>query len=337
MFDPLARLRGKATSNQQLEDARAEIDSLRELLATATAQRDEFHAQLTAQPKREQQSSPTTWIPPGHFYSPLVDSSDEWVRRAMESEAQPTAPLQTFGIDEELMMMWFDRIADQYATYPFSEQSGAGEAFYHYDNPNFPLADALALQGFMVKLRPSRLVEIGSGFSSCAAIDVNERLLGGNTRLTFIDPHPELALTLIPSTSSYRECFIQQKLQAVPIDIFRDLAANDILFIDSSHVVKTGSDVLDYMFRILPVLQPGVFVHVHDIFYPFEYPRDWIEVENRSWNEAYLLRAYLSGNPSLRIQYMSDWFFKCRRSLVETRMPLCIAHRGGSLWMMKMA
>ena len=180
---------------------------------------------------------------------------------------------------------------------------------------------------------PGDCVEIGSGFSSCAAIDINERYLDGSVDLTFIDPHPELALQLVGETSPWAERFQRIKLQDTPLNRFEALEPNDILFIDSSHVAKTGSDVLDYLFRIFPALRPGVVVHIHDIFYPFEYPGYWINGENRSWNEAYFLRAYLQGCDKMEVLFWSDWFYKCRRTLVEEQMPLCIEHRGGSLWL----
>jgi hypothetical protein len=281
------------------------------------------------------QLSQRLWVPPGHFYSPIVDARDDAVQRAMDVEACPNQALEVFGIDEGTLLGWFNLIAEHYAEQPFPGQPSS-ECRYYYGNPNFPLADALALLIFMVRLRPRRFIEVGSGYSSCAAIDVNERYLERGVAFTFIDPHPELALELIGSRSGYASCFLGSRLQNVPTEVFAELEDNDILFIDSSHVSKTGSDVLHYLFRVIPSLKPGVIVHIHDIFYPFEYPRAWIEDENRSWNEAYIIRAYLHNDSSIRILYWSDWFYKCRRSLVESRMPLCVTHRGGSLWIQKL-
>ena len=275
---------------------------------------------------------PELWVPAGHYYSPLVNPADEAVQRSMQMEAHPEAPPDVFGIGEDEMLRWFEIIAGQYASQPFPERRSPG-SLYYYSNPNFPLADALALLGFMVTRRPKRFIEIGAGYSSCAAIDINESYLNGDVEMTFVEPNPELALELIGPESPYRDCFMRKKLQDVPLDIFQALGCNDILFIDSSHVGKTGSDVLDYLFRVLPCLGPNVLIQIHDIFYPFEYPREWIADQNRSWNEAYLLRAFLHGNSSFRVLYMSDWFYKCRRAMVEARMPLCIAHRGGSIWL----
>jgi hypothetical protein len=291
----------------------------------------DLQSRLTANEDRRD----ALWVPQGHFYSPLVDPRDEAVQRALRSEEHPTEPLDTFGIEEDRLLYWFNLIAGHYVAQPFPEQPST-QGHYHYANPNFPLADALALLAFMVRLRPKRFIEAGSGYSSCAAIDISERYLNRDVDLTFIDPHPDLALQLIGPESLYRDRFIRAKLQDMPIEAFTRLERDDILFIDSSHVSKTGSDVLDYLFRIFPSLSAGVVVHIHDIFYPFEYPRAWIEDQNRSWNEAYLVRACLQGNSSIRVLYMSDWFYKCRRSLVQEQMPLCIDHRGGSLWIEKL-
>jgi hypothetical protein len=272
-----------------------------------------------------------TWVPPGHFYSPIVDPADKSVQEAMRREAQPDVAPETFGVSADEMLRWFDKMARHYKTNPFPEQKTPGRLYY-YANPNFPLADALALMAVMLENRPRRLVEIGSGFSTCAAIEISEAHLGGGVQMAMIDPHPEFVLNLLGDSSRYRDRVLPSKVQDAPLGLFRELQRGDILFIDSSHVAKTGSDVADYVFRILPVLAPGVLVHIHDIFYPFEYPEMWIAEQNRSWNEAYLVRAFLQGNSQFRVLFFTDWFYKCRRELVADSMPLCIEHRGGSLW-----
>ena len=142
-------------------------------------------------------------------------------------------------------------------------------------------------------------------------------------------------MQLIAGRSADQRSILKSRLQDVPLKVFAALGDGDILFLDSSHVAKTASDVVDYTFRILPALRSGVLVHIHDIFYPFEYPRSWIVDENRSWNEAYLVRAFLHANAGFRVLYLSDWVYKCRRDLFETHMPLCVRYRGGSLWMRK--
>ena len=273
------------------------------------------------------------WVPAGHFYSPLVDPTDPHVQKALEDEAHPAASASALGLDEREMLRWFSIISGHYPTNPFPEQP-AGGSLYHYANPLFPLADALALLGVMIETRPRRYVEVGCGYFSCAAIDINEKYMGGAVEMTFIEPYPDEFLKQV-GESKYASRLQRTKLQDVPLDLFTGLSAGDVVFLDSSHVAKTGSDVVDYMFRVLPALPKGVLIHIHDIFFPFEYPAAWVETENRSWNEAYLLRAFLLGNESYRVIYFSDWMYKCRREVFGAAMPLCVEHRGGSIWIEK--
>ena len=112
---------------------------------------------------------------------------------------------------------------------------------------------------------------------------------------TFIEPHPKLLKSLLKQGDLERIEIVPRPLQDVDLELFESLRANDILFIDSTHVAKIGSDVNRIFFEILPALATGVYVHFHDIFYPFEYPREWI-YEGRAWNEAYMLRAFLMYN-----------------------------------------
>jgi len=329
-----ARIAELRTEMQRGEEARhvvkAESDRLRQRLAKLEQANEDLREQV-----EELKSRPSpTWVPPGHFYSPLVDPGEDFVDLALTEEAEPTATPDQLGLDEELMISWFDAISATYLAFPFPEKHTAGRLYY-YANPHFPLADALALLTFFRNKAPVKYVEIGCGFSTCAAMDANEHFLRGKVEMTLVEPFPDLLLNLIGEQCPPRFRLIRSKLQAVPVEEFTKLEAGDILFIDSSHVGKTGSDVVHYLFHILPRLRPGVLIHIHDIFYPFEYPRAWVVNENRSWNEAYLLRAFLSGNLHFRVLYSSDFFFKCRRNLVAAKMPLCIEHRGGSLWLEK--
>lgn len=282
----------------------------------------------------EIQTGGALWVPPGHFYSPLVDPDDVHVRKAVENEAHPSVTASSLGLDEQEMLRWFSIVSQRYNSSPFPQRP-SHESRYYYANPHFPLADALALLGIMVEKKPRRYIEVGSGFSSCAAIDINERHLDGGADMTFIEPHPEMFLELVGAQTRYSSCLYRMKLQDTPIELFASLQPADIVFIDSSHVAKTGSDVLDYFFRVLPTLRKGVLIHIHDIFFPFEYPSSWLEEENRSWNEAYFLRAFLSLNDQYRVIYFSDWVYKCHRELVAASMPLCVQHRGGSIWIEK--
>ena len=124
---------------------------------------------------------------------------------------------------------------------------------------------------------------------------------------------------------------IRAPVQDVPLETFQDLGENDILFIDSSHVAKVGSDLTHLIFRVLPCLAPGVLVHFHDIFWPFEYPREWL-IEGRAWNESYFLRAFLAYNNTFEMLYFNSYMAERHQTDVAEHLPLCLCNPGGSLW-----
>ena len=131
-------------------------------------------------------------------------------------------------------------------------------------------ADAIFLHAMLRHLRPRRLIEIGSGYSSAVTLDTNEHFLGGSLECSFVEPYPELLLGLMKPGDHERVRVIPQRLQDVPLELFDELGADDVLFVDSTHVAKAMSDVNRLFFEILPRLKPGTFVHIHDVFYPFD-------------------------------------------------------------------
>jgi predicted O-methyltransferase YrrM len=220
-----------------------------------------------------------------------------------------------------------------YPDQPFTPDPAPGRR-YSFENPNYSYNDGIVLYCMMRHSRPRRIVEIGSGYSSCAMLDVNERFFDNSIACTFIDPYPQLLRDLINESDHDRIRIFGQRVQDVDIDVFRELQASDILFIDSSHVTKTGSDVNYIIFKILPLLNEGVLIHFHDIFYPFEYPVDWV-YEGRSWNEAYLLRAFMQYNEAFEIQFFNSFLIEKYRETFESAMPLCLKRAGANLWLKK--
>lgn len=183
-------------------------------------------------------------------------------------------------------------------------------------------------------LMPKKVIEIGSGFSSCATLDTNEMFFNGSLELTFIEPYPDLLMSLIKKEDTKNINVIPQRLQDVELSEFETLEANDILFIDSTHVSKINSDVNLIFFEILPVLSSGVYIHFHDIFFPFEYPKHWI-YEGRAWNEIYMLRAFLQYNSNFSIVLMNTFMEHFHEPFFREEMPLCLKNRGGSIWVRK--
>ena len=163
-------------------------------------------------------------------------------------------------------------------------------------------------------------------------IDTNELYFNDQIDLTFIEPHPELLISLLEDTDLQHIKIHSQTLQEASLEPFKELEAGDILFIDSTHVSKTGSDVNRIFFEILPGLAEGVYVHFHDIFFPFEYPEEWLS-EGRAWNESYLLKAFLQFNRDFRIVLMNTYMHRYHHDFFESKMPLTLNNTGGSIWL----
>ena len=273
------------------------------------------------------------WVPAGHFYSPMVDPTDPNVVKVLETFSDLELP-QHSGIclDVDAMKCTMKRLARHYGRLPYTSVKHSDHQYY-YENPSFSYGDAIILALMMLEFRPKRLVEVGSGFSSCAIIDMNDKELKEEVELTFIDPYPETLLALLPAHSHYRGNIVSRPVQDVPLEVFQQLSENDILFIDSSHVAKMGSDVNFLVFNIFPILNPGVLIHIHDIPYPFEYSPNWIIQENRSWNEVYLIRAFLQFNDAFDIVFYNHLATRNFPDKLLKHLPLFLKNGGASLWM----
>jgi predicted O-methyltransferase YrrM len=278
--------------------------------------------------------------PNGHYYSPVINVADIEHRSEQIWPARP----QLVGIDfnhpghEQLLREVFQRYvgAFDYAEKMPSEarDENAVEHFFQ-TNSQFAWLDSIALFVLMQHWRPRKIIEVGSGFSSLLMADVNRRFLDGGTHITCIEPYPRPFLKRgIAGISA----LIGERVQDVPLDVFAALEPGDILFIDSSHVSKTGSDVNYLMFEIVPRLQAGVLIHIHDIFLPHEYPRDWVIDDKRCWNEQYLVRALLTFNTSFRVEFGSAFaYYALPKELKAALVPCGNKFYGGSsLWLRKL-
>lgn len=172
------------------------------------------------------------------------------------------------------------------------EAKGPGE--YFLSNGNFEAGDAEFLYQFIRHTKPARIIEIGSGFSTLMAAKAvrknKEEDLARTCEHICIEPFE------MPWLEQQGVKVMRQMVEHVGIDLFRTLESGDLLFIDSSHMIRPEGDVLFEFLELLPQLKPGVYVHVHDIFSPRNYPKSWLVDEVRFWNEQYLLEAFLSGN-----------------------------------------
>jgi predicted O-methyltransferase YrrM len=271
--------------------------------------------------------------PPGHFYSPIV--SIEEARRDQERIFLANIPreLPSINMNEKGQLETLGQFEKLYPSIDLPATK-SGEHRYYYENPAYSHSDAIMLHCMMRHVKPQRIIEVGSGYSSCAMLDTSERHLDNSVEFTFIEPYPDLLKSLIRADDMQSATIIPTRLQEVPVQTFQSLTRGDILFIDSTHVSKTGSDVNFLLAEILPALQSGVYIHIHDIFYPFEYPKEWV-LGGRSWNEIYALRAFLQFNDSFSIEMMNTFLTHFHRSRFATHMPLCLKNTGGSIWLRK--
>jgi len=229
----------------------------------------------------------------GHFYSPIPN---------LKTLPQPTTkiPRDVLMSPEAEQRTLLKHLQDTY---------GSTLPFPWIPNDQFMPADSWLYYAMIRHSAPKSVIEIGAGNSSRVMLQTNEKYFGGSIESDLIEPHPPQFLSWVTP----------RRVQDVPLRNFDRLQAGDILFIDSSHVSKIGSDVNHIFFEILPRLkQAGVRVHFHDIFYPFEYPLEWVR-DGKAWNEAYLLRAFLLCNPSWQIEL---W-------------PSYLGIPGGSIWLIR--
>lgn len=198
---------------------------------------------------------------------------------------------------------------------------------YSVANDYFTTPDAEVAVAMVDLYKPKSIVEIGSG-NSTFVFRAAGRYAGLDLGITSIDPNPRR------DVESAAHTVLKQELEVTDISHFAALRPNDILFVDSSHEVRAGNDVIDVFFRILPALQRGVLIHFHDIFLPFDYPREWIEEFRREWSEQYLLQALITGTDAYEILWPGHYL---QRQLPEfaSCFPLLRTETAKSFWMRK--
>ncbi len=258
-------------------------------------------------------------VPPGHPYSPIPSEPD--VARAAGTEGP--GPLDIPGVDLREAAQW-DLLAELLPLYE-STAKWLLQRADRLDNTWFAGADAVLYTLMLRRLRPARIVEVGCGYSSRLTVDAAEEWLP-DLDLTMIEPDPGRVLELITEPAS----LIASPVQDVDPAIFDGA---DLVAIDSSHVMRAGSDVQHLLFTILPRLPSGTHIHVHDIFHPFEYPASWLR-SGTALNEAYAWRALLQDSSRLRIVLWNHLLMRADRSWFENNMPLCLSAPfvTGGLW-----
>ena len=226
-------------------------------------------------------------VVPKTYYSPIPD-----LATLPPGAFDRRSALRGIDFDLDAQVAWIE----EHLAAAMREFTPTAEAV---DNASYGRVGADLLHGVVRALQPRRIVELGSGHSTLfmAAAAERNRAEGIQTELRTFDPYPTVARAGLAGLASLEAL----PAQDVPLEEFTALEAGDVLFVDTTHTVKLGSDVNRIVLDVLPALAPGVLVHVHDIFLPYEYPRRWFEESGFYWAEQYLLQAYLTGNPSVEV------------------------------------
>jgi predicted O-methyltransferase YrrM len=266
-------------------------------------------------------------VTPVHYYQAIPDTRTlgdrPWRRRS------PLHGITLREDEQEALIRRLTRYKAEYDAFP--DAPTADPRQFHWGNQAFGPVDAEVLYAMVRHWRPARVVEVGSGWSTrliAQAIRQNQREEPGRTcRFTTIDPEPDPVLGEVAEV-------VAASVQDVDPKVFADLRRDDLLFIDSSHVVKIGSDVNLEVLEILPSLAPGVLVHFHDIFLPAEYPRTWIMDNHWFWTEQYLLQAFLSYNEAFEVLLANHWLHLTRPDLLaEAFARYSAGVQPASLWL----
>lgn len=264
-------------------------------------------------------------VTPVHFYQPIPDT------RSLPDSLW-TTPSELAGIDMnessqlDLVQKHFARFRNEYDQVPPALTDGSDQ--FYADKGPFRGIDAIVAHCMVRHFQPKLIIEIGAGASSLVLAKASLR--NNRTGLICIEPFPQEFLKRgFPGLQS----LIEKRVQDIDLAFFSQLHSGDILFIDSSHTVKIGGDVNYLFLEVLPRLNPGVIVHVHDIFLPFDYRRDWVMDEFRFWAEQYLLQAFLTFNSQFEVLMANRYLSYNYRPILKNAFPSLPALGGGSFWM----
>lgn len=240
-----------------------------------------------------------------YYYSPIPDTRD--LTKRVEKIWREKEEIPGLKINSTTQLNFLEQICQtfkaEYDRLP-KRPTGRIDQFY-LKNGSFEEVDAEVYYAIIRHFKPAKIVEIGAGMSTllaALALAKNEQESGQKSSLTAFEPYPREFLT-----NNSRIRLEKKRVETVPLEEFTRLGPNDILFIDSSHVVRIGNDVIREILEILPRLPSGVLIHFHDIFLPDEYPKKWVLSEKRFFAEQYLLRAFLSFNDQFEIIWAGNF------------------------------
>jgi len=270
-------------------------------------------------------------ITPIHFYQPIPDTRN--IPVDLFNKPKSFAGINFREKEQIELLKQLSKYSDELKDIPLKPTSDKNQ--YYYENDFYGPVDAIIYYSMIREFSPKKIIEVGSGFSTMIASQAATK--NGNTIITSIEPFPNKILK--SGLPKMRE-LIEDKVQNVSIDQFKKLEKNDILFIDSSHISAIGSDVNYLYLEVLPQLNSGVFIHIHDWVFPYDYFSQWVIEQKLFWNEMYLVHAFLIGNNDYEI-LLSNYYLMRNYSEVFVDSFPCIKKieagliGAGSLWLRK--
>jgi hypothetical protein len=262
-------------------------------------------ALLTDEELRQQAEARGYHLVRRHYYSPIPDVDDCSAPGFWDAESQLPGVDMNDAVGLDLLANVFPKYLEEFRVrYPVHQQDGR-DGFYLI-NGVYMAVDAHVYYALVRHLKPRRIIEIGSGESTRLAMDAtaaNSRE-GHNCTVTAVEPYPNARLKQLAHQGSLN--LVEAKVQDVGLELFQELQSGDILFIDSTHVLREGNDVQFEYLELLPRLPEGVYVHVHDISLPRRYAQVYMD-QGIYWNEQYLLQAFLAFNSRFEVVWPGNY------------------------------
>lgn len=277
---------------------------------------------------RKQAWQSKVYVPPGHYYSPIPNMKE--IHQNL-NKIFAEDPMLGVNLREEKQLELLKTFLPYYKELKFPIEK-SNQYRYYYNNVWYVYAEAMTLNFFLRHYKPKQVIEVGSGYSTGVMLDTNEKFLNHTIKIQCIEPYPDRLKRLVRKTDNFK--LYEKNLQDINLSLFQSLQENDVLFIDSTHVSRTNSDVNYVIHHILPNLQKGVLIHFHDIYYQFEYPKVWV-LENRAWNESYILRAFLQYNSCFEVVLWNPYVGEKYKGWLRKNMPLFRRGNGGAIWLRK--
>jgi predicted O-methyltransferase YrrM len=223
---------------------------------------------------------------PFHYYEPLPDFSTITQEQALKKRYSRCVD---WNLETQLYLV------EKLSKY----DTEIKQLSFDFFNDFYRELDAAIYYALLRENKPTKVIEIGCGYSTqISALALYKNQQEGKTgKIICIEPYPESQLT----EANLEVELITERVENIDLKVFAQLAAGDILFIDSTHTVKFSSDVCREILEILPTISSGVLIHFHDIFFPYDYPPKWLIEERRAWNEQYMLEAFMAYNHSFEI------------------------------------